>query len=242
MTDRPPTDRARSAVFAPLGDEGRATRVEQRIAQAIQSGVLDDGERLPSEAALASMLGVATVTAREALLNLRAQGLVTTTRGRGGGSFVRRPNRPDRTAMSARLASMPIVDLMDRAVHYSVIVTGCAELAAQNADPGDIETMRELLQRPDEPAAARHADSELFLTIAALTQSARLTRELVRLEADFGSLVRMPYDDDRFRRKVRKTQMALVDAIEAADSDAARRHVQDQVDAAVAWLLREKAA
>lgn len=83
--------RARTAVFAPINNLGRAVRVEQRLANAIWSGLLRDGEKLPSESELAAMLGVATVTAREALISLRAQGLVTTVRGRGGGSFVTRP-------------------------------------------------------------------------------------------------------------------------------------------------------
>ncbi|MFI5429404.1 winged helix-turn-helix domain-containing protein [Aeromicrobium sp. UC242_57] len=95
-TVRRASTRARSAIFAPIGDEGRAVRVENRLAEAIRSGVLADGERLPSEPELASMLGVATVTAREALVALRAQGLVTTTRGRGGGSFVAGPRRAER--------------------------------------------------------------------------------------------------------------------------------------------------
>ena len=72
--------RARSAIFAPLSDVGRAGQVEERLTQAIRSGVLAEGERLPSEPELAAMLGVAVVTVREALVGLRAQGLVTTSR------------------------------------------------------------------------------------------------------------------------------------------------------------------
>ena len=56
-------------------------RVEQRLADAIRSGLLADGERLPSEQELAAMLGVATVTAREALVALRSQGLVPRSAG-----------------------------------------------------------------------------------------------------------------------------------------------------------------
>ncbi|RYJ04142.1 MAG: GntR family transcriptional regulator, partial [Actinomycetales bacterium] len=61
-TVRRPATRARTAVFAPIGDAGRAVRVEQRLEQAIRSGILSDGERLPSEPELAAMPGVATVT------------------------------------------------------------------------------------------------------------------------------------------------------------------------------------
>src|SRR3954469_18464029 len=83
---------ARAAIFSPIGDEGRALLVERRLAEAIRSGVLANGERLPTEAGLAQLFGVALVTAREALVALRGQGLVTTVRGRNGGSFVTAPS------------------------------------------------------------------------------------------------------------------------------------------------------
>jgi len=78
---RPEAGPARAAIFAPIGDEGRALLVERRLAEAIRSGMLVDGERLPSESELAHLFGVALVTAREALVALREQGLVTTVRG-----------------------------------------------------------------------------------------------------------------------------------------------------------------
>ena len=78
----------RAAIFAPLDGAGRAELVLQRLTDAIMLGVLHDGERLPSEAELARQLGVATVTAREALEILRRNKLVHTKRGRDGGSFV----------------------------------------------------------------------------------------------------------------------------------------------------------
>src|SRR4051794_40272871 len=91
--------RARSAIFAPLGDVGRADQVEQRLTEAIRSGVLVEGERLPSEPELAHRFGVAVVTVREALTGLRSHGLVTTTRGRGGGTFVAAGTAVDEAAL-----------------------------------------------------------------------------------------------------------------------------------------------
>src|SRR5215207_1184941 len=65
-------DAARSVVFAPLDGTGRAELVEQRLTDAIVSGVLRDGERLPSESELSRSLGVALVAAR--LLESRVRG------------------------------------------------------------------------------------------------------------------------------------------------------------------------
>lgn len=231
--------RARSAVFAPLGDSGRAARVEQRLAEAIRAGLLADGERLPSESELASMLGVATVTAREALVALRAQGLVTTVRGRGGGSFVNRPRHPDETWLSSRLAAMSRVELRDRGTVYRIILAGCAELAAERADAAEVRDLEDLLVPADEPDVGRwrHADSELFLSMAALTQSARMTREVVRLEADFGGLLRLPFADPEFRAATAARHAALVRAIGARDGEAARGVVHEHVDDAMGRVV-----
>ena len=69
-------DATRAVVFSPLDATGRAELVEQRLTDAIVAGVLRDGERLPSESELAKSLGVAVVTAREALEGMRDKGLV----------------------------------------------------------------------------------------------------------------------------------------------------------------------
>src|SRR4051794_41557225 len=82
---------ARSAMFAPLGQVGRAEAVAARLVDAITLGLLADAERLPSEADLAAQFGVSTVTVREALVALRQRGLVQTRRGRGGGRFAAPP-------------------------------------------------------------------------------------------------------------------------------------------------------
>ncbi len=235
--------RARSAVFAPIGDSGRAQRVEQRLAEAIRAGLLTDGERLPSESELASMLGVATVTAREALVALRAQGLVTTVRGRGGGSFVTSPRTFDESLLGSRLKAMSRVELRDRGTVYRVILAGCAELAAERADAAEVRDLRDLLVPAEETDLARwrHADSELFLSVAALTQSARMTREVVRLEADFGALLRLAFADEGFRRASAARHAALVDAIDARDGDRARVTVHDHVDEAMGLVVERHA-
>lgn len=237
------SSRARSAVFAPLGDPGRAARVEQRLAEAIRAGLLEDGERLPSETELASMLGVATVTAREALVSLRAQGLLTTVRGRGGGSFVTRPRHADEGLLGSRLKAMSRVELRDRGTVYRVILAGCAELAAERADGSEVEDLRGLLVPVEvtDVARWRHADSELFLSLAALTQSARMTREVVRLEADFGTLLRLPFVDADFRADTAARHAALVAAVDRRDRDTARACVQQHVDAALERVVARHA-
>lgn len=226
--------RTRSAIFAPLEDVGRAVRIEQRLASAIRSGLLRDGERLPSEPELASMMGVATVTAREALVALRAQGLVTTVRGRNGGSYVNRPTNVD-DDVPKRLAAMSRVELHDRGTVHLVLLTGCAEIAADRTDPDDVDQLAELVPaaEDDDVTVWRHAEAEFFLSLAALTQSARLTREMVRLESDFGPLMRHPLRSEEVREHSRACLLRLLDALRDHDGDAARAAVRDHVTRAL---------
>jgi DNA-binding FadR family transcriptional regulator len=239
----PESGSARAAVFSPIGDEGRALLVERRLAEAIRSGVLADGERLPSEPELAQRFGVALVTAREALVALRKQGLVTTVRGRNGGSFVTAPTGD--ALVHGRLASMSRLELRDRASHYTVVLTGCAELAAERVDPAEVAYVRGIV--PSDPTMAdlgtwRRAETEFNLALAALTQSARLTREVIRLEADFGALLRLPLDDPQHRRATGERLGALANALAEGDAATARAVARRQVVEALERLADLHAA
>lgn len=239
---RRPSTRARTAVFAPLGDVGRAARVTQRLEQAIRAGILAEGERLPSEPELASMFGVATVTAREALVALRAQGLVTTVRGHGGGSFVTRPEGGHEKVTRRRLAAMSKVELGDRGTHYAAVLAGCAELAAERADTEEVAELREIVAGAG-PAVgdARHADTELHLAVAALTQSARLAREVMAMESDFGVVLRLPLQVEAHRADVTALQGELIDAVEQHDAAAARAVMRRRVTGALGALAEMRA-
>jgi DNA-binding FadR family transcriptional regulator len=108
-------DATRAVVFSPLDGAGRAELVEQRLTDAIVAGVLHDGERLPSESELARSLGVAVVTAREALLALRDKGLVHTKRGRDGGSFVTHDRDVSMRMVDERLRALSLIEIDARA-------------------------------------------------------------------------------------------------------------------------------
>lgn len=243
MSDEPRSaSRAHSAVFAPLSDLGRAGQVEQRLAEAIRSGVLVEGERLPSEPELAARFGVAVVTVREALTGLRAHGLVQTRRGRGGGTVVSAGATADEQALAERLGAMSRAELQDRFTHYALLLAGCAELAAERADETEAASLRDLLPDLDEPVGAwRHADAELWLSVAALTQSARTTREVVRLEADLGMVVRIPLGEQVFREEALASHHRLIDAIASGDPGSARTVARAHLHQALVHLARTQA-
>src|SRR5918997_5577668 len=130
---------ARRAVFAPLDDGAlRSEAVVRRVGSAIALGLLADGEQLPTETHLATMLNVSTVTLREALAELRKLGLVETRRGRGGGSFVRSQEDVLAELADARLAELGTTDLRELGDVHSAAAAAAARLpAAPPPPPGD---------------------------------------------------------------------------------------------------------
>lgn len=234
---------ARDAVFAQLADAGRAEQVARRLADAILLGVLAAGERLPSEPELARRFGVALVTAREGLGMLRQAGLVETRRGRDGGSFVVHPGDADDALLTTRLRGLSQVELSDLAVYVTTIAAGCADRAAERSTPGDVERLRDWLAAADFTAApqARRNAGGFLLELAVLSQSTRLVREQLRLQAEFGPLLWLGMRDAPLRARAASSAQAITDAVAARDATTARAEVSALLDAVARWLLTAKA-
>jgi DNA-binding FadR family transcriptional regulator len=230
--------RLHSAVFQPIGDEGRAALVERRIAEAIMGGVLTAGERLPAETELAAAFGVAPATAREALFALRERGLIVTRRGRNGGSFIADSADPVRFATHALVESSRVT-LRDGAQHYQAITIACVELAARRADPSEVAMIHARLDRVDEHDLAhwRRASDDAVIEIAALSQSARLTREQMRLQGEFSPLMALLDTDAEARRTSRENLLAVLAAVGAGDPSGATDALRAKVRFAIDWLI-----
>ncbi len=80
--------RLQDAVLRPIREGYAFESTIEQLAGAIRLGVFARGDQLPPERELAERLGVSRMTLREAIGALRESGLVTTRRGRGGGTVV----------------------------------------------------------------------------------------------------------------------------------------------------------
>lgn len=235
------TTAARAAVFAPLAGGGRAELVAQRLIDAIELGLLAHGERLPSETEMARQFGVATVTTREALETLRERGLVETRRGRDGGSFVTAASRTG--IVNRRVMALSRVELRDMGVYYSAIAAMAAELAADRTTDDDLQHLHEVVDAVDvtsEPST-RRGEGTFRLEVAALSQSARLVREELRLQAEFAPLLWLCLREQAHRDRSRAAHLEVVEAIAAGDGQAARSGTVGHIAEAIEWLLDAKA-
>jgi DNA-binding FadR family transcriptional regulator len=237
------SDATRAVVFSPLEGAGRAELVEQRLTDAIVAGVLRDGERLPSESELAKRLGVAVVTAREALVALRDKGLVLTRRGRDGGSFVTHDRDASMRMIDARVRALSRIELRDLSLHYAAIAGMAAEVAADRASDDDLASLVEIDARAElgTPGGARRAMGRFQLEVAAVSQSPRLVHEELRLQAESGPLLWMCLREQAYRDRSRQARVQVLEAVRAVDPAGARRATVDHIASATEWLIDEKA-
>ncbi|MFE0641998.1 FadR/GntR family transcriptional regulator [Streptomyces sp. NPDC058877] len=231
---------ARRAVFAPVDTRARVDAVVRRIGDAIELGLLADGEQLPGETELAGQLGVSTVTLREALMALRQQGLVTTRRGRGGGSFVTLPDAPPEERLRARLADWSTEELRDLGDHWAAVSGAAALLAARRTQPGDLRPLArtvDALAAAGDPATRSRLYGRFHVELAAAAQSARLTREEVALQTDLGSLLCLVLDEPDHLDDVADRHRAVISAVQDEADERARTLAETCVRESVGRLI-----
>jgi len=228
--------RTRASGVAAGAVSGLAGQVAQRLREAIQLGILLDGERLPPEPKLAEQLGVSTVTLREALAVLREQGLVTTRRGRGGGTFVTAADADG--VLGRRLRELSVAQLRDLGDHRAAISAMTARLAAQRALPAELADLEGQLDRLRTARGAsdqRRAAQQFAVAVAAAAQSPRLLAEEIRLSAEVGDLLWLQASEEVHQAAV-ATRARLLAAIQARDAVAAADVAHQQVVAETARL------
>src|SRR5215216_6448305 len=140
MRDRTP---ALEAVFKPVQAPTTFEETVERLGTAIRLGLLPAGSQLPPERDLANQLCISRSTLRQALTTLVQSGHLVSLRGRAGGTFV-----ADAPPLSVGQEEEPLGDdaraVLDERV---AIETGATVLAAERADPPDLDVLDQLVAR-----------------------------------------------------------------------------------------------
>ncbi len=230
-------------LLPPVPSSGVADTVGRRLADAIHLGLLEPGDQLPSESALASQLGVSTVSLREALSTLRTQGLVETRRGRHGGTFVCGPAAASSSRLRRRLLDMSVIGLRDFGDEWGAIAGTAARLAAARSSADQIVRMRTFTDRlsaTDSIGDRSRAHSRFFIEIALASQSERLTRAEVRLQSESGDLLWLPTPEPLDPEEVAADLGAIADAIEREDGPTASELAEQHIRRAARWLIKTR--
>jgi GntR family transcriptional repressor for pyruvate dehydrogenase complex len=224
-----------NVVLRPAAGNAFEATVEQ-LATAIRLGVFTDGDQLPPERELAERLGVSRNTLREAIAALRESGLVTTRRGRGGGTVITYAGLEPGTGATVRTGAA-LADAID---FRRVVEPGAAALAATKALAADqrawlIESAKAAREAPDN-AAHRLADSRFHLAIATLSGSPMLIEAVTRAQSALHELLtaipvlplNIAHSNDQHE--------AIVAAVLGGDADTARATMEEHCDATAALL------
>jgi GntR family transcriptional repressor for pyruvate dehydrogenase complex len=126
-------------------------QVQKQIGDAIFDGTFAQGEKLPSENALAEMFGVSRPTVREALGALVSAGLVRKIPGASGGSFVREIDAKALGRMLqdslSHVIQLGSVDIDEVSQAREVVEVPSARLAARHRSQAQIDAARDVVEQ-----------------------------------------------------------------------------------------------
>ena len=202
-------DAVAQSVFAPLRTATTFEETVERLGTAIRTGILPAGSQLPAERMLADELGISRSTLRQALTTLVQSGLLISLRGRGGGTFV--TESPPLAPAGETLLGDTAWAVLDYRV---AIETGATLLAAERAEPNDLDRLEGLVERMrevDHFDLYRRADIRFHVGLAEAAGSPRLVSAMTEVQGRMSELItRLPHppellthSNDQHRRLVR---------------------------------------
>ena len=205
----------------------------------IALGGFVSGERLPAERALAETLGIGRMTLRRAIQTLAEEGLVSTTRGRSGGTFVT-GRSPVPAAQRRRIAAAQRARLDQSRECRLAVEPAAAGLCAERAGARERRGLERLLAAEAGSLESYHRlDSEFHLAVAAGSHNELLAESIERVRADFFLIAnalwvnvdwaRTRGRDELAGRLFRDDHAPIAEAIGARDGDAARARMAEHL-------------
>jgi DNA-binding FadR family transcriptional regulator len=231
----------------------RDTRTYEVVLRHVEAGILDGtyspGGQLPPERELAASLDVGRSAVREAMRVLQAQGLISSSTGRSGGTWLT-PARGDALARIFRLhlavAGSGISELTETRVALERSSAASAAECATAADLAVLGELNERMRATTDVAAFTDLDADFHVAIAHCANSrlvADLTvavREAVR-EPIRAAQERM-VDWEGFRAQLIEAHEAIQAAIAGRDPGGAAEAMDAHIRAAYAVLVDAGAA
>lgn len=227
--------------LAPFASLVPGARLSDRVADALEAelrgGRIAAGDRLPTEAALATQFGVSRTVVREAVSRLKSVGLVESRQG--SGVYARAagfsPLNFDARHAGSRAAVVQIVEVR-RALESEV-----AALAAERRDAADLQAIRGCIAALDAAVAAGgdgvDEDVRFHRAIADAARNPFLMDTLDYLGQFLHGATRVTRANEArrldFAQAVSAEHARIVDAIAAGDPAAARQAAADHMHNAI---------
>lgn len=217
-------------------------QVQKQIEDAIFDGTFAQGEKLPSENALAEMFGVSRPTVREALGTLVTSGLVRKIPGATGGSFVR---EIDAKALGRMLQSslshvlqLGSVDIGEVSQAREVVEVPCARLAARNRTEEQVQAARDVVSQQKQidlfDPLVSQLDQEFHQIIAASSQNRLLVAIVEALHACTVPVTYLKLTPEVGRETIAQ-HGRIIKAVEAGSEAAAAKAMQEHLRYVRQW-------
>lgn len=217
--------------------------IVERIKKAITTGKLNVGERLPTEPEMAAQFGVAVVTLRKALAKLRKEGIVQTTRGRNGGTFIAQSPVPNVQLLKDSLLATSTDTLRDFFDEQCAVSGTAARLAAQRLPLGAQTRLPELMFRARDAKTPREcaiSDSRFHFEIAVLSNSNRLLLAEQRLYSELSPFLWETEITEASSAVAYRDHLDITMAIEQGDPDKAEKLAVAHVENNMRLILEGK--
>ncbi len=134
-------------MFAPVKGRRLAEEITAQIREAVLSGRLRAGDRLPPERELARMFGTSALVVRDALHTLESDGLLHIRLGAGGGAVVEEASHHSVTRSLSTWLRLGRATLDQLTEARLLLEPGIARLAALRATPADLDALESALAR-----------------------------------------------------------------------------------------------
>ncbi len=209
-----------------------ADQVADQLRHLITSGQYKPGDRIPAERDLAIQLGVGRPAVREALRELKAQGLLVTGRGAQGTTVASLPTPGFAAPLSPLLGqgAERIIELMEI---RSAVEIEAASLAARRATMEDLHILSDLLTAPGEMVSPED-DVAFHAAIGAATHNPlfeRVIREPVDLLHDhMAAILSVFYNEPGGASTIQHQHDAIRRAIRSGNEQQAREAMRQHLD------------
>jgi GntR family transcriptional regulator, transcriptional repressor for pyruvate dehydrogenase complex len=218
--------------------------VAEQLRREIALGLFAPRSSLPPERELAAVFGVGIMTVHRAIRLLESEVLVTSRRGRGGGTFVVGDNRDDGATKQlqerVRQERKAIEEALDCRMELEPRIVG---RAARHRTAADLAALRQLLDdaaSTDDDVEFTKLDARFHIKIAQSAKNRFLTDALEQVRAQLYVIVLLLPDTPMWQQRTLTEHQRIFIALQQGDaekaSQAAARHVRHTLASARALL------
>jgi len=213
-----------------------SSHVSARLEVMIRENNIAVDSKLPTEAALCNMFGVSRTVIREAIAKLKSIGLVDTRQGVGTTVI---SSRPLETFFAGDITPNTIDDILCILELRLSVEVKAAELAALRRDKNDLKQMRDCLEKFAQASKAkdlaRKEDLDFHCAIAVATRNPYFVKFYDQMNKNIIPRAQIldnnldQFATKEYLDKINQEHLAIYQAIEAQDGEAAEKSMYDHL-------------